>query len=67
MFLIKTQASTEITGSRSMPILNTRDLRVSRFESSASNDTKTNILNGPFVNNSRIVDISRRTSCITFT
>ena len=50
-----------------MPILNTRDVRASRFESSASNDTETNILKGPFVNISRIVGIGRRTSCIIFT
>ena len=43
MFLTKTQASTEITSSSSIPILNTRDVRPSRFESSASNDTETNI------------------------
>ena len=50
-----------------MPILNTRDARATRFESSASNDTETNILKGPFVNISLIVDISRRTLCILFT
>ena len=50
-----------------MPILNTRDVRATRFESSASNDTETNILKGPFVYISRIVGISRRTSCILFT
>ena len=44
MFLIKTQASTEITSLRSMAILNARDTRASRFKSSASNDTETNIL-----------------------
>ena len=49
LFLIKRQASTEITSSRSVPILNTRDVRASRFESSASNVTETNILKGPFV------------------
>ena len=43
MFLTKTQASTEITSSSSIPILNTRDVRPSRFESSTSNDTETNI------------------------
>ena len=67
MFLTKTQTSTEITSSRSMPILDTRDVRATRFESSASNDTETNVLKGPFVNISRIVGISRRTSCILFT
>ena len=41
-----------------MPILNTRDIPASRFQSSASNDTGTNILKGPFVNISRIVGIS---------
>ena len=64
MFLIKTQASTEITSLRSMPILNTR---ASRFVSGASNDTETNILKGPFVIISRIVGISRGISCILFT
>ena len=43
-----------------MLILNARDVRASRFESSASNDTETNILKGPFVNISRIVGISPR-------
>ena len=41
-----------------MPILNTRDVRAVRFESSASNDAETNTLNGPFVNFLRIVSIS---------
>ena len=50
-----------------MLILNTRNVRASRFESSVSNDTETNILKVPFVNISRIVGISRRTSCILFT
>ena len=50
-----------------MPILNARDVRASRFESSASNNTETNILKGPFVNVSRVVGISRRTSWIIFT
>ena len=50
-----------------MPSVNTRDVRASRFELSASNDTETNILKGPLVNISRIVGISRRTSCILFT
>ena len=45
-----------------MPILNTRDVRATRFESSASNDTETNILKGPFAYISRIVGISRRTN-----
>ena len=31
------------------------------------NDVETNIVNGPFVNISRIVGISRGTSCILFT
>ena len=52
LLLIKTRPSTEITSSRSMPILNTRDARATRFESSASNDTETNILKGPFVKHS---------------
>ena len=46
----------------SMPILNTRDLRATRFESSASNDIETNTL---IFHVSR--GISRRTSCILFT
>ena len=50
-----------------MPILNTRDVRATRFESSASNDSETNILKGPFVNISHIVGISRGTSRILFT
>ena len=50
-----------------MSILNTRDVRVTRFESSARNDTETNILKGPFVNFWRIVGISLGTSCILFT
>ena len=59
-----------------MPILNTRDVRATRFESSASNDTEMNIftemniLKGPFVNISRIVGISRAYSlhkCISMT
>ena len=53
-----------------MPILNSRDARATRFESSASNDTETNILKGPFVNISRIVGISRAYSlhkCILMT
>ena len=29
-----------------MPVLNTRDVRARRFESSASNDSETNILKG---------------------
>ena len=49
-----------------MPILNTRDVYTTRFESSASNDSATNILKGPFVNISRIVGINRGTSCILF-
>ena len=49
-----------------MPILNTRDVRATRFESSASNEAEMNILN-PFVNISRIVGISRGTSCTLFT
>ena len=61
LFLIKTKASIEITSPHSMPILNTRGVRATRFESSA------NILKGPFVNISRIVGISRGTSCILFT
>ena len=40
-----------------MRILNTRDVRASRFESSASNDTKTNILKGPFVNWFRLLSV----------
>ena len=32
-----------------MPILNTRDVRATRFESSLSNDAELNILKGPFV------------------
>ena len=50
-----------------MLILNTRDVRATRFEWSASNDTETNILKGPFINISRIVGISHGTSCILFT
>ena len=50
-----------------MPVLNTRDVRATRFESSASSDTETNILKGPFVNISRIFGISRDTSCMLFT
>ena len=50
-----------------MPILNTRDVRASRFESSASNNTETNILKDPFANISRVVGIGHRTSCIIFT
>ena len=50
-----------------MRVLKTRDVRATRFESSASNDTETNILKEPFVNISRIVGISRGTSCILFT
>ena len=50
-----------------MPILNTRDVRATRFESSASNDTETNVLKSPFANISRIFDISRGTSCMLFT
>ena len=47
-----------------MPILNTRGARAARFESSASDDTVTNILKGRL---SRIVGISRRTLCVLFT
>ena len=52
-----------------MPIVNTpRDVRASRFETSASNlYTETHILKGPVVHIPRIVGISRRTSCILFT
>ena len=50
-----------------MPILNTRDVRATRFESSASNDTETNISKGPFVNISGVFGISRGTSWILFT
>ena len=50
-----------------MPILNTCDVRATRFESSASNDSETNILKGPFVNILRIVGISPGTLCILFT
>ena len=51
-----------------MPIsANTRDVRATRFESSASNDSETNILKGLFVNISRIVGISLGTSCILIT
>ena len=50
-----------------MPVLNTRDVCATRFESSARNDAETNILKGPYVNISRIVGISRGTSCIHFT
>ena len=53
-----------------MPILDTRDVRATRFESSASNDTETTILKGPFVNISRIVGILRAYSlhkCILMT
>ena len=50
-----------------MRILSTRDVRAARFESSASNETETNILKGPFVNISLVVGISRRTSCIILT
>ena len=50
-----------------MPILSTRDVRATRFQSSASNDSETNILKGPFLNISRIVGISRGSSCILFT
>ena len=67
LLLIKTRPSTEITSSRSMPVLNTRDACATRFKSSASNDTETNILKDPFVNISLIVGISRRTLCILFT
>ena len=49
-----------------MPILNTRDIRATRFESNASTDAETNILKGPFVNISLIVGISRGTSCTLF-
>ena len=53
--------------SSSMPILNTRGARATRFESSASNGTETNILKDPFVNILRIIGISRGTSCILVT
>ena len=44
-----------------MPILNTRGVRATRFESSA------NILKGPLVNISSTVGISRGTSRILYT
>ena len=50
-----------------MPILNAHVVRATLFESSASNDAEKNILKGALVNISRIVGISRRTSCILFT
>ena len=50
-----------------MPILNTRDIRATRFESSASNDTETNVLKFLLVNISHIVGIGCGTLCILFT
>ena len=50
-----------------MPILNTRDARATRFESSASNNVEMNIFKGPVVNISLIVGFSRGTSCMLFT
>ena len=67
LFLIKTWASTEIANSHSMSILNTRDVRAARFESSASNDKRNEYLKSAFVNISRIVGSSRGTLCIIFT